>query len=84
MAGREEHPQLMFPSIQLLASLAQFGFVAVAWSKGRSCNTGSPVGCGRLIEFLSGLPFANGETCLSSHSGEHLRELRKPDVSFAY
>lgn len=29
MVGREEHPQFIFPSIQLLVSLAQFGFVVV-------------------------------------------------------
>lgn len=27
MAGREEHPQFIIPSIQLLVSLAQFRFV---------------------------------------------------------
>jgi len=27
MAGRKEHPQFIFPSIQLLVSLAWFGFM---------------------------------------------------------
>lgn len=29
MAGSEKHPQFIFPSIQLLVSLIQFGFVVV-------------------------------------------------------
>lgn len=29
MAGRKEHPEFIFPSIQLLVSLAWFGFVVV-------------------------------------------------------
>lgn len=73
MAGGEEHPQFICPSIQLLLSLAQFGFVVVVMLFHRKVetNTRSPAGYGKLLTFLSELPFARGEPCLSSHPGEH-------------
>lgn len=42
MAGREEHPQFIFPSIQLLVSLAQFGFVVVVMLLGPKAEAVTP------------------------------------------
>lgn len=47
------------------------GCCNAASSKGRDCNTRSPAGYGKLLTFLSELPFARSEPCLSSHPGEH-------------
>lgn len=42
MAGGEEHPQFIFPSIQLLVSLAQFGFVVVVLMLGPKAEAVMP------------------------------------------